>query len=406
MGAISHSDLAPQPLGHTEERFWPADPTAYVAAGERGGAYEVFVPDQIAARDFPMDGDAVAALAEAAKALNHLQTAQPPAATIMAVARNLLRSESAASSRIEGVQVSHKHLARAAYQGEGERKDPRAAEVLGNVQAMERAIELGSRARSFGMDDLQDIHRTLLRFTDDAAIAGIVRREQNWIGGNDYNPIGAAYVPPPHEHVHDLLADLCEFVGREDLAPVAQAAIAHAQFENIHPFTDGNGRTGRALIYTVLRRRGEIEKYVPPISLVLAARPKTYIGGLGVFSQGRVSVWCERFARATARSASHAESLAVGIAELQADWLDRLGQPRKDAAIRQLVTVLPSQPVIDVAVAQKLTGKSHVAAGQALKQLEDAGILGRLNERRWGRVWECDELFELVEAFERSLASS
>ena len=269
---------------------------------------------------------------------------------------------------------------------------------------MERAIQLGSSGKRFGVRDLQEIHRTLLRFTEDAPIAGVIREKQNWIGGNDYNPLGAAYVPPPHEYVGELLADLCAFVQRNDLAPVAQAAIAHAQFENIHPFADGNGRTGRALIYTVLRRRGEIENYVPPISLVLAAHPRTYISGLGAFSQGRVSIWCERVARAVVRSAEGAERLAEAIAEKQTDWLERLQQPRKDAAVRQLVGALPAQPVIDVTVAQKLTGKSHVAAGQALKKLEDAGILTRLNEKRWGRVWECDELLELVGRFEAALA--
>jgi hypothetical protein len=80
-----------------------------------------------------------------------------------------------------------------------------------------------------------------------------------------------------------------------------------------------------------------------------------------------------------------------------------LGQPRKDAVVRQLASVLPAQPVIDVAVAQALTGKSHVAIGRALQQLEDAGILSRLNERKWGRVWECDQFLSLVDSFEKTL---
>lgn len=77
-----------------------------------------------------------------------------------------------------------------------------------------------------------------------------------------------------------LLEDLCVFINRGDLAPLVQAGVAHAQFETLHPFADGNGRVGRALIYTVLRRRGEILNYIPPISLILAAHPRTYIDGL------------------------------------------------------------------------------------------------------------------------------
>ncbi len=138
---------------------------------------------------------------------------------------------------------------------------------------MKRAIALGTQAVPLTVAEVEDIHRTLLRFTADAKIAGIVRTKQDWIGGNDYNPIGAGYVPPPPEHVQPLLADLCAFINRDDLAPVAQAAIAHAQFETIHPFADGNGRAGRALVYAVLRRRGELTRYIPPISLILAPEP-------------------------------------------------------------------------------------------------------------------------------------
>jgi Fic family protein len=268
---------------------------------------------------------------------------------------------------------------------------------------MIRAIDLGTAGVPFDVADLEDIHRTLLRFTADAAIAGIVRTGQNWIGGNDFNPIAASYVPPPPEYLRPLLEDLCSFINRDDLAPVAQAAIAHAQFETIHPFADGNARAGRALIYTVLRRRDEIINYLPPISLILAAEPKGYINGLTDYRQGAVSLWSARFAQATTRAAREAERVKPGGLAFLDGRGQTLGQPRRDAAVRQLVSVLPEQPVIDVAVAQRLTGKSHVAIGKALQQLEGAGIINRLNERKWGRVWECDQLLSLVDSFERGV---
>jgi Fic family protein len=392
-------------LGHREERFWPADPSA-PPGGRRGGTYEVFIPDAIAGREFTLDGECVTAIAEATKALGHLNDTRPRLISLAALARNLLRSESAASSRIEGVKISHKRLARAAYARAGERRgDSRAAEVLGNVEAMERAIELGDTTEPCTVADIQDIHRTLLRFTEDRHIAGVMRTTQSWIGGNDHHPIGAPYVGPPHEQVPALLEDLCRFIARTDIATIAQAAIAHAQFENIHPFLDGNGRTGRALIYTILRRRGEINSYTPPISLVLASQPKNYIAGLSAYSNGELSKWCKRFAHATARAASEAERLAQTIEDLQSTWLQRLGQPRKDAAARQLISTLPAQPVIDIPTAQQLTGKSHVAVGNAIAQLEQAGILQRLNERKWGRVWECGELLTLIDNFEKSIST-
>jgi Fic family protein len=163
---------------------------------------------------------------------------------------------------------------------------------------------------------------------------------------------------------------------------------------------------GRALIYTVLRRRGDIAAYIPPISLILAAEPKGYVDGLTRYREGDVATWLAQFADATARAATEAERLADAIERLQSSWLDALGQPRKDAAVRQLISALPQQPVIDVAVAQRLTGKSHVAVGRALRELEGAAVLTRLNERKWGRVWECDQLLDLVDRFERSIRTA
>jgi Fic family protein len=366
----------------------------------------VFIPATIAARGFQLDDEAVGAVAGATKALAELNGSSPRLASLAALASNLLRSEAVASSRIEGLVMSHKRLARAAYRRGGRSSgDRRAAEILANVSAMEQAVALGTRADPVGVTDIEEIHRTLLRFTFDD-IAGVLRDRQNWVGGSDYHPLDAAFVPPPHEHVRTLLADLCDFIGRDDLAPVAQAAIAHAQFETIHPFADGNGRVGRALIYTILRRHDESPLYIPPISLVLAAEPNAYIGGLVDYREGRLSEWCALFASATCRAAVQAGELASRIDALQKTWVERLDNPRRDSAVRQLIASLPAQPVIDVAAGMRLTGKSHVAIGGALRALEEADVLQRLNERKWGRLWECGALLELVSDFERQVVQS
>ena len=394
------------PLGHYEESFWEPNLGAPGRRHRRGGPFTAFVPARIAKRTFELDDEAVAAIADATRELARLNSSSPRVASLEALARNLLRAEAVASSRIEGIALSHERLARAAYRPDGRRSgDQRAAEVLGNVEAMERAVALGSEARPLEVPDIQEIHRTLLRFTLDRGIAGALRDRQNWIGGSDYHPIGADFVPPPPEHVEPLLDDLCEFIRRSDIAPVAQAAIAHAQFETIHPFNDGNGRVGRALIYTILRRSGDVPRYIPPVSLVLAAEPRTYIGGLVDYREGRPSVWCAVFASATHRAAREASELSDRIEALQQEWLERLGRPRSDAAARQLIAALPSQPLIDVAAGQQLTGKSHVAVGNALNQLEASGIVRRLDERRWGRVWECTALLELVTDLEAQISS-
>jgi len=364
------------------------------------------VPDPIAERDFSLEAGAVADLNEATKALERLQHTPTRLATLGAVAQNLLRSESVASSRIEDVLISHRRLARAAHLSpDARRRDSRAEAVLGNVAAMRRAIEFGGGSR-IGVAELIEIHRLLLGATPDRAIAGVVRERQNWIGGNAYNPLEAAFVPPPPGCVPALLEDLCRFVARDDPPPIVQAAIAHAQFETIHPFADGNGRAGRTLIYAVLRRRGEATTYIPPISLLLAADQKSYIAGLEAYRRGDASGWCELFAGATARAAKGAERLAEEIESQEEEWLERAGRPRRDSAARLLIAALPEQPVLDSADAQRLIGRSHVAANNALAQLEEAGILRRLNQRKWGRVWECDEILDLVEDLERTVLAA
>ncbi|HSS04889.1 MAG TPA: Fic family protein [Solirubrobacterales bacterium] len=404
---VDEQGIAKSTFGRHVDCFWDPNPAGQGKRARRGGRYRAFVPDPIAGRGFLLDSGASAALHQATKALERLQHAPTRVATLGAVAQNLLRSESVASSRIEGVLISHKRLARAAHLNPGKRRgDSRAAEVLGNVDAMKRAIAVGAGSKPITVADLLEIHRLLLCFTDDRGIAGVVRTSQNWIGGNDYNPIGAAFVPPPPEHVPSLLEDLCQFIERDDLPPIVQAAIAHAQFETIHPFADGNGRIGRALIYAILRRRGEVTRYIPPISLMLASTPKAYIGGLTAYREGDADDWCESFAVQTARAAQEAERLAAAIEDLEESWLERAGRPRQGSAARRLIGALPEQPVFDAAIAQNLSGRSHVAVNNALRQLEEAGILRRLNERKWGRAWECDELLQLVEEFEESVTAA
>ncbi len=162
--------------GTFEERVWPANPGGYGRAARRGGRYQAFIPAPISARSFLLDGEAGASLHAATRALGRLEQSARRVATLGAIAQNLLRSESVASSRIEGVVISQKRLARAAHEDKAKRRgDYRAAAVLGNMEAMKRAIEIGAEGEQFAVADLLDIHRRLLRFTEDRDIAGVIR---------------------------------------------------------------------------------------------------------------------------------------------------------------------------------------------------------------------------------------
>lgn len=220
--------------------------------------YDAYLPDRLAGWDLKLPADLVADLSDAEAAIRRLNTSATSHVSLEGLARFMLRAESVASSKIEGLEAGSRRLLDAEVvlaQG-GNAADQIAVEVLANVAAMEAAVELGSSTGTITLDDLLDIHRILMERSSIPQIGGVVRTVQNWIGGSSYNPCSAAFVPPPPEPLDTLLHDLLEYVNGDDHPTLVQAAIAHAQFETIHPFADGDGRTGRALIHVILRRRG------------------------------------------------------------------------------------------------------------------------------------------------------
>jgi Fic family protein len=210
--------------------------------------------------------------------------------------------------------------------------------------------------------------------------------------------------------VAPLLDDLERFIARDDMPALAHAAIAHAQFETIHPFLDGNGRVGRALVYAILRRRRLLGEYVPPISLVLNAAPRSYTSSLAAYQRRRsaerepANLIVETFAQAAGIASREATVLRDDVAALQDRWREQLKGVRSDAAAWKLVDVIPGRPVLTAPSVGEILGISAPAAGRALQQLQDRRILKRLNEKRWGRGWEALELLQLIETFERRVS--
>jgi Fic family protein len=269
---------------------------------------------------------------------------------------------------------------------------------------MERAIEIGTVGRRFRFDDVLDIHRALLDGTPEERYAGLVRDEQNWIGGRGLSPADARFVPPPEDHVRELLDDLVRFINLDDLPAVAQAAIAHAQFGTIHPFGDGNGRAGRCLIHVVFGRRGVAPLFVPPVSVVMAANARRYIAGLVDFREGRVDDWIGAFAEATTTAAQAAKRLRTQIDALLGELIARAGKPRTGSVARRIILGLPAQPVVNAETAAQRYGVTPTAARGALNRLQETGVLvtTRVGRRR-NREWISDELFQLLDALEDDL---
>jgi Fic family protein len=253
------------------------------------------------------------------------------------------------------------------------------------------------------LDGITAIHDRLMRGDVNFHEPGVVRAVQNWIGGNDYNPCGAAFVPPPPEQAVPLLEELCNYLNDETVSPLVQAAIAHAQFETIHPFVDGNGRTGRALIHVVLRRRGLAKTFVPPISLVFASRKDRYIEGLTRFRGDEVAEWIGYFAAAATQSALVAQRYIVKVEMLQAVWRERLRgirAVRSDAAAWAIIGLLPAYPVVTAAAVIAATGRDRSNVLRGLEELSAAGVLHPTTEGKRNQLFETSELLLLIEQME------
>jgi Fic family protein len=215
--------------------------------------------------------------------------------------------------------------------------------------------------------------------------------------------------------VPDLLEDLCEFCNGDDLPGVAQAALAHAQFETIHPFVDGNGRTGRALIHMIIRRRGLATHVVPPISLVLATWARDYVEGLTATryrgsadaqaAQDGVNLWIGRFAAACRRAVADATSFERRIEHIEAEWRRRLGSVRSQSGTDLLLHSLIGAPVVTVASASGLIDRSYPQTNEAIARLVRSGILEQVTVGRRNRAFEAPDVIDAFTDLERQLAS-
>ncbi|MBC7459918.1 MAG: Fic family protein, partial [Thermoleophilia bacterium] len=322
-----------------------------------------------------------------------------PDVQLEGVARMLLRSEAVSSSRIEGLQMGHRRVARAEAGGH----DIDAAAVLDNVLAAVEAVERARSAQPLDRTELVRIHERLVRSDPRMARhAGLLRDTQNWIGGSAQTPAGAEFIPPPPECVEALLGDLFDYASQPGLATI-QAAAVHAQFETIHPFADGNGRVGRILIITQLARRQAASAVIPPISLAFAGDADRYVKGLTSWRFGAADDWYLTFLDALSTAIDAITGLAHRVAELQASWRDAVGAPRRHSAIVALLRQLPAHPIIDVHEGAVLTGHSEVAARRAFARLADAGVVRRIMVRQGKQAWEVVGIFALLDELEQGL---
>lgn len=377
---------------------WPATTTetlGWTSRGEhrrdRSGPYDAAVTAPIAHADLVMSSELADSIAEATAALRVFDASVD--AEYAPLASVLLRSEAVASSRIEGLTASARALAEAEL-GEGQRAN--ASVIVANVTAMRAAVALSD---TLDAESILAMHRALM--VEHPSMAGRWRTEQVWIGGSFFSPHGADFVAPAHERVPGATDDLVAFLARDDMPAVVQAALAHAQFETIHPFPDGNGRTGRALLAAVLRARGVTQHVTAPVSSGLLARQDDYFAALGSYRAGAPEPIIGLVAEAASAAAVSGEGLLSDLAEVRSRWTPMIAA-RPDSAVYRVADLLLRQPVVNSAFVSEQLGVAPSIAIRHLRRLAETGVLVETAGRARNRVWRAPDVLEVLDEYAAS----
>ncbi len=341
--------------------------------------YTPYRADPIADASIAFSSETTLALAEASRALGSV-----PGFRMTGVAAVLYRSESSASSLIEGVGPGPRRILEAEIAGEDEIHDEQARRVMGNLAALGDAIATPIPAQS---EDILRWHGLLMKDHPEMPpeTIGAYRIEQNWIGGDAFGPRNAEFIPPRPEEVEQLIQELVAFCTRTDLTPVAHAALAHARFEVLHPFIDGNGRVGRMLLQQLLLRRTELD-FPVPVSVPWSKETDRYIDGLRSYQDGDADSWLQFACWSVIEAVDWMTQMTGRLSDLLGDYRSRLSTRGRSVTAR-VIDDLPEHPIVDTrAVAQRYKVTPQTAHS-ALVRLEEAGILSErpFARRRRGR---------------------
>lgn len=382
------------PEGGYESHEWVgkvgAFRTSSYLSGMTGQSYNAFIPPLIADSAYLPSPSTAALAEEAAQAISRFD--ERYGEHVRPFAALLLRSESAASSRIENLTASARSLAEAEL-GVDDRAN--ATLIVRNVRAMESAL---AAADNLAPQSILDMHRTLMHDSNDADIAGQWRDEQVWIGSSHVSPIGADFVPPHHSRVPALMEDVMDYARRTDLPAMVQGAVAHAQFETIHPFTDGNGRTGRALLHAMLKHRGVASHVTVPVSAGLLANVTNYHDALTAYRAGNPEPIITVTAEASFLAIDNGTRLADDVVTITESWASKI-TARRDSAVWPVLDLLARQPVVNAAVLETKLGLDYMRQKRALDVLEAAGVVVGVNKFKKGRFWRAPEMLEALDAF-------
>lgn len=384
------------PAVEHEKRPWelPEEVAAYLDVFEqhrRSRPYEAAVVPKIAdlhPENF-LSSDVLTLAREAAAAVIRFDSyAVSLPVTMPAV---LVRTEAASSSQIENLTAGARNLAVAML---GLPSKENAAAIAANTASMTAALAAGEEISSH---TVLQIHRTLMENVS-PDIAGEWRRRQVWIGASYASPHGADFVAPHHSRLPSLIDDWCRFSSRRDIEPMVLTAISHAQFETLHPFEDGNGRTGRVLVHTALRRLGVTTESTVPVSAGLLRSTSQYFRALTAYREGEPGGIVEQMANGALAAVQNGRQLGAQLEAILQDWQSRI-RARSDSTAWNLARQLFEQPVVDAKWVSKRLGVSDRGARNAIAALEDSTILTRVTAAQRNQVWQAPSVIAAMDAF-------
>ena len=386
---------------------WHFDPDALEGVSKSarrkiGSTYQAAVPSFIAEQEVTLPPEVETRIQEVLVLLGRFDGEQR--AKGYQLPNLLLRSESSASSQIESLTSSARNVALAEL---SDSAPANARLVAGNIAAMNRALDLPD---GITVEGILSIHEALINRSGQT-FGGQLRDEQVWVGGTPYSPHGATFVPPVAERVPGLLEDLVAFASRRDVGPVAKAAIIHAQLETIHPFIDGNGRTGRTLIHKVLRDEGVLTYATLPVSAGLLHNIDAYLDSIAGYQQGDIAGVVSQLADALELSCQVGYRASRELDATMEEWESTMTE-RRGSRIRELPALLVRQPVVDVAFVARELSISPRAASSLVNKACEYGMIRPMGNRRRGEFYQSDAILAVldqisdVQGIKRMLSSS
>ena len=393
MVSVSNGDVDDSwPAVAYESLPWTSkpDPMASRTARRRHrGPYDAAVPPTIAERSLRLAQETVAEMDDATAEISRFDAELGD--EIAPFAAVLLRTESAASSRIENLTASARAIATAEIGAHASRN---AALIVANERAMNAAIDL---ARRVDADAILQMHHALLHESD-PDIAGRWRDRQVWVGGGRLGPHVALFIPPHHDRVQGLIDDLVAFIDRDDIGVLAHAAVAHAQFETIHPFADGNGRCGRALVHAQLRLKGLTRNVTIPVSAGLLTDTDAYFDALTRYRDGDPVPIVEQFTHAALAAVSNGRTLVCDLRTVRQEWTQRI-TARRTATAWKIADLLLRQPVVNAAAISAAVGIVPQNVYRSLAPLIEAGVVEELTDKKRNQTWAAREVLDAIDRF-------